>query len=145
MAKPLLDDQLWSLIQPLLPPPKPRRTRHPGRKPLDDRAVLTGILFVLQSGIPWEMLPQEMGCGSGMSCWRRLRDWQQAGAWDRLHEVLLAKLRAADRIDWSRVVIDSSSIRAVGSGQKQDPIPPIGHDPVQSTASLPKRRASRSR
>ncbi len=67
MAKPILDDELWSLIQPLLPPPKPRRTRYPGRKPLDDRA---GILFVLQSDIPWEMLPQEMGCGSGMSCWR---------------------------------------------------------------------------
>ncbi|MBI0361340.1 IS5 family transposase [Burkholderia oklahomensis] len=123
MAKPILDDELWSLIQPLLPPPKPRRTRYPGRKPLDDRAVLTGILFVLQSGIPWEMLPQEMGCGSGMSCWRRLRDWQQAGVWDRLHEVLLAKLRAADRIDWSRVVIDSSSIRAVGSGPKTGPNP----------------------
>lgn len=105
MAKPILDDELWSLIQPLLSAPKPRRTRYPGRKPLDDRAVLTGILFVLQSGIPWEMLPQEMGCGSGMSCWRRLRDWQQAGVWDRLHEALLAKLRAADRIDWSRVVI----------------------------------------
>ncbi|MGU7844185.1 transposase, partial [Burkholderia sp. AW33-5] len=102
----MLDDELWTLIQPLLPPPKPRRARYPGRKLLDDRAVLTGI--------PWEMLPQEMGCGSGMSCWRKLRDWQQAGVWDRLHEVLLAKLRAADRIDWSRVVIDSSSIRAVG-------------------------------
>ena len=113
--------------------------------PLDDRAVLTGILFVLQSGIPWEMLPQEMGCGSGMSCWRRLRDWQQAGVLDRLHEVLLAKLRAADRIDWSRVVIYSSSIRAVGSGQKLDPIAPIGRDPAQSTISLPKRTASRSR
>ncbi|VWC50972.1 transposase [Burkholderia lata] len=144
MAKPILDDELWSLIQPLLPPPKPRRTRYPGRKPLDDRAVLIGILFVLQSGIPWEMLPQEMGCGSGMSCWRRLHGWQQAAVWDRLHEVLLAKLRAADRIDWSRVVIDSFSIRAMGSGQKQDPIPPIGRDPVQSNISLPKRRASRS-
>jgi transposase len=122
MAKPILDAELWTLIQPLLPPPKPRRPRYPGRKPLDDRAVLTGILFVLQSGIPWEMLPQEMGCGSGMSCWRRLRDWQQAGVGDRLHEVLLARLRAADRIDWSRVIVDSSSIRAVGSGQKRDPI-----------------------
>ncbi|WP_310035137.1 IS5 family transposase [Paraburkholderia graminis] len=123
MAKPILDDEFWTLIQPLLPPPKPRRPRYPGRKPLDDRAVLTGILFVLQSGIPWEMLPQEMGCGSGMSCWRRLRDWQQAGVWDRLHEVLLARLRAADRIDWSRVIVDSSSIRAVGSGQKTGPDP----------------------
>ncbi|VWD55184.1 Insertion element IS402 [Burkholderia lata] len=129
MAKPILDDELWSLIQPLLPPPKPRRTRYPGRKPLDDRAVLTGILFVLQSGIPWEMLPQEMGCGSGMSCWRRLRDWQQAGVWDRLVAC------------GHRFVLHSCS----GIGSKQDPIPPIGRDPVQSTISLPKRRASRSR
>jgi len=135
MAKPILDDELWALIQPLLPPPKARRARYPGRKPLDDRAVLTGILFVLQSGIPWEMLPKEMGCGSGMSCWRRLDAWQKAGVWDRLHEVLLAKLRAADRIDWSRVIVDSSSIRAVGSGQKQDPTPPIARDPVQSITS----------
>lgn len=79
MATPILDRELWSLIQPLLLPPKPRRARYPGRKPLDDRAALTSILFVLPSGIPWEMLPQEMGCGSSMSCWRRLRDWQQLG------------------------------------------------------------------
>jgi transposase len=91
------------------------------------------------------MLPQEMGCGSGMSCWRRLRDWQQAGVWDRLHEVLLARLRAADRIDWSRVIVDSSSIRAVGSGQKQDLIPPIALDLVQNITSSPKRKVSRSR
>ncbi len=145
MAKPILDDELWTPIQPLLPPPKPRRPRYPGRKPLDDRAVPTGILFVLQSGIPWEMLPQEMGCGSGMSCWRRLCDWQEAGFWDRLHEVLLARLRAAERIDWFRVIVDSSSIRAVGSGQKQDPIPPIALDPVQNITSSPKHKASRSR
>jgi transposase len=98
-----------------------------------NRAVLTGILFVLHSGIAWEM--QEMRCGPGMSCWRRRRDWQQAGVWDRLHEVLLAKLPPADRFDLSRVVIDSSSIRAVGPGQKRDPIPPIGHDPVPSITS----------
>lgn len=145
MAKPLLDEELWALIAPLLPPPKPRRAKYPGRKALDDRAVLTGILFVLQSGIPWEMLPQEMGCGSGMSCWRRLRAWQEAGVWQRLHEVLLAQLRAADRIDWSRCIVDSSSIRAVGAGQEQDPIPPIALAPARSITSSPKRRASRSR
>ncbi|VVE01003.1 transposase [Pandoraea horticolens] len=121
MAEPILDDDLWALIEPLLPPPNPQRFRHPGRKTLDDRAVLTGILFVLQSGIPWEMLPKEMGCGSGMSCWRRLHAWQHAGVWEHLHEVLLAKLRAAERIDWSRVVVDSSSIREVGS--KTGPTP----------------------
>ncbi|MGF6536850.1 transposase [Paraburkholderia youngii] len=141
----LLDDALWALIEPLLPPPKSRRSRYPGRKPLDDRAMLTGILFILQRGLRWDLLPREMGCGSGMSCWRRLRDWQAAGVWDRLHEVLLAKLRESDRIDWSRVVVDSSSIRAVGAGQKRDRIPPTARDLVESITSLPKRRASRSR
>src|SRR6266536_6441505 len=102
LAKPLVSEELWALIQPLLPPPKPRRFRYPGRKPLDDRQALTGILFVLKTGIQWEDLPQEMGCGSGMTCWRRLREWQAAGVWQRLHEVLLAKLNEADRIDWSR-------------------------------------------
>lgn len=118
MAKPLLDDELWELIQPLLPPPKPRRFRYPGRKPISDRQALTGILFVLKSGIPWEMLPQEMGCGSGMTCWRRLRDWQKAGVWQQLHELLLAHLQEADQIDWSRAVVDSASVRAVGGGGK---------------------------
>lgn len=118
MPKPLVDDELWELIQPLLPPPKPRRRRYPGRKLLDNRQALTGILFVLKSGIPWEMLPQEMGCGSGMTCWRRLREWQEAGVWQRLHELLLSKLRKADQIDWSRAVVDSGSIRAVGGGGK---------------------------
>ena len=116
MGKPLVSDELWELIQPVLPPPKPRRERYPGRKPLSDRRVLTGVVFVLKSGIPWEMLPQEMGCGSGMTCWRRLRDWQEAGVWQRLHQLLLSKLRAADQIDWSRAVVDSGSVRAVGGG-----------------------------
>jgi transposase len=129
----------------LLPPPKPRRSRHPGRKPLDNRAVLTGILFILQTGLRWDLLPQEMGCGSGMSCWRRLRDWQAVGVCDELHEVLLARLRAADQIDWSRVIVDSSSIRAMGAGQKRDRIPQTARDQVQSTTSLLTRRASRSR
>ena len=121
MPKPLVDDGLWELIEPLLPPPKPRRRLHPGRRPLDNRKALTGILFVLKSGIPWEMLPQEMGCGSGMTCWRRLREWQEAGVWKKLHELLLAKLREADQIDWSRAVVDSGSIRAVGGGGKNRP------------------------
>ena len=129
MPKPLVDDGLWELIQPLLPPPKPRRRLYPGRRPLDNRKALTGILFVLKSGIPWEMLPQEMGCGSGMTCWRRLREWQEAGVWQKLHELLLAKLRKADQIDWSRAVVDSGSIRAVGGGGKNGT---QSHGPVQA-------------
>jgi transposase len=123
MAKPLLPDDLWELIRPLLPQPRPRRADHPGRKPLGDRAALTGILFVLKTGIPWEMLPQEMGCGCGMTCWRRLRHWQHQGVWQRLHEVLLARLRGANRIDWSRAAVDSSSARALGGVEGSGPNP----------------------
>ena len=126
MAKPLVSDELWELIEPLLPP---ERLKPKGGRPrVPDRAVLAGILFVLRSGIPWEMLPQEMGCGSGMTCWRRLREWQRAGVWEKLHRVLLDRLREADQIDWSRAVVDSSSVRAVLGGRKRAPIPRTGRE-----------------
>jgi transposase len=145
MARPLLDDALWGLIQPLLPPVKPRRRRWPGRKPVEPRKVLTGILFVLKTGIPWEALPQELGCGSGMTCWRYLRAWQRAGVWQRLHGVLLAKLREADTLDWSRAAVDSSSVRAVLGGAKRARIRRIDGSWGASTMSLRTRRAFRSR
>lgn len=124
MAKPILDDELWEIIEPVIPNRK-RRFRYPGRKPVPDRAALTGILFVLKTGIGWEDLPKEMGCGSGMTCWRRLRDWQDAGIWDDIHRLLLNKLRQADQIDFSRAVVDSASVRAVFGGQKPAPVPQI--------------------
>jgi len=133
MANPLLSDDLWQIIEPLLPPPKPRRFRFPGRKPLAHRQALTGILFVLKTGMAWEDLPQEMGCGSGMTCWRRLRDWQQAGVWDALQQTLLERLHQADRIDWSRALVDSSSIRAVFGGLKPVPTRPIGRKKALNT------------
>jgi transposase len=113
----VVPDELWARIEPLLPV-VPRRARHPGRKRLDNRKVLSGILFVLYTGIPWEFLPQELGSGSGMTAWRRLRDWQEAGVWQRRHEALLAELNAAGALDWSRAVIDSSYVRAVKGGPK---------------------------
>jgi len=117
MSKPwLVEDELWELIEPLIPVP-PRRFRSPGRKRLPDRECLQGILFVLHTGIGWEHLPQELGFGSGMTCWRRLRDWNDAGVWQRLHEVMLARLREANRIDWSRAVVDSSHVRALKGGR----------------------------
>ena len=119
MAKPILDESLWELIEPILPRPKPRRKKYPGRKPISNRQALTGILFVLRTGIPWEYLPQELGCGSGMTCWRRLRDWQEAGVWDKLHQLVLSLLQEQGVLDWSLAVVDSSSVRAVGAGKKQ--------------------------
>lgn len=123
MSKPLVSDQLWTRIEPLLPeePPKPKG----GRPRVPDRACLTGIIFVLRSGIPWELLPQELGCGSGMTCWRRLRDWQAAGVWDRLHQTLLDELGTADQIDWSRACVDSASIPAKKGGLRPGRIPRI--------------------
>ncbi len=115
----LVPEDLWKEIEPLLTPPKPRRFRNPDRKPMDRRRVLIGILYVLRSGIPWEMLPQELGCGAGMSCWRYLRQWQEKGVWQKIHEVLLARLRGANKIDFSRAVVDSSSVRAVLGGRKR--------------------------
>ena len=113
MAKPLLSDELWAAIEPLLPPEPPPNPQG-GRPRVAARAALTGILFVMKSGIPWSMLPLELGCGSGVTCWRRLRDWQAAGVWHRLHLALLDHLGEADRIDWSRASLDSASVPAKG-------------------------------
>ena len=110
MPSVLIPEDLWSIVEKLLPAPvaKPKG----GRPRISDRAALSGILFVLRSGIAWEDLPPELGCGSGVTCWRRLRDWQKAGVWDALHRELLHRLRHANRIDFSRVCVDSSSIPA---------------------------------
>src|SRR5215471_772240 len=117
MARPILTDELWAVIQPLLPEVPPRPPGAPGRPRLPDRACLTGILFVLRTGMAWADLPAELGCGSGMSCWRRLRDWTRAGVWPTVHQELLKRLNAEGKIDWSRAVIDSASVRAVFGGR----------------------------
>ena len=130
MSKQLVPDELWEIIEPLLPkePAKPKG----GRPRIPDRAALTGILFVLKTGIPWEMLPQEMGCGSGMSCWRRLRDWHEAGVWERLHQALLKRLSEAEQLDWSRASIDSASVPAPGGDNRPAQIRRIEANRVRS-------------
>jgi transposase len=133
MAKPLVPDDLWELIEPLLPRRRPRRSRKGGRPPLDDRAALCGIVFVLKTGVPWEHLPREMGCGSGMTCWRRLRRWQRAGVWRRLHRTLLDRLNADGKIDWSRGVVDSMSVRAMHGGKKRARAPWTAGKTARST------------
>ena len=107
----IVSDELWELVEPLLPR-KERRFRYPGRKRLPDREALQGILFVLHTGIAWQQLPAALGFGSGVTCWRRLDEWQRAGVWERLHALLLARLRAAGEIEWSRAVADSSHVQA---------------------------------
>ena len=142
MSKPLVSDELWAVVEPLLPkePAKPKG----GRPRLSDRAALTGIVFVLKSGIPWEMLPQELGCGSGMTCWRRVRDWQQAGVWERLHQELLGRLHEADKLDWSRAVLDSASVAAKKGASRPGRIQRIAANRGRSATWWSTATASRS-
>jgi len=141
IAKPLLTDELWSVIEPGLP--RPRTYPKGGRPLVSNRATLTGILFVLKTGIPWEDLPREMGCGCGMTCWRRLRDWQKAGIWAGLHRVLLEMLQEANQIDWSRALIASASVRAVGGASKPAPTRRIDSSPAANTTSRQMPKGSR--
>lgn len=109
-ASKLVSDEFWEVVQPLLPPELSRPKG--GRPRRANRAVLAGIVYVLKTGIPWNMLPQEIGCGSGVTCWRRLRDWQRSGVWQRLLQVLQDKLGRGGCIDWSRASLDSASVPA---------------------------------
>src|SRR5438046_10563783 len=112
MSRSLVPDELWEVVQSLLPRHKARPGAR-GRPPVADRACLTGIIFVLRSGIPWEMLPLEMGCGSGVTCWRRLRYWQRRGVWKKLLHAMLDHLDHEGLIDWETACVDGQRSRAV--------------------------------
>jgi transposase len=117
----IVSDAFWQRFEPLVPSQE-RRFRYPGRKRPDDRAALQGILFVLHTGIAWRHLPLGLGFGSGSTCYRHLVEWQQAGVWERLHPLLLAELRAAGEIEWSRAIADSSHVQAK-KGARNGPEP----------------------
>lgn len=144
MSQAVIDDAIWARLEPLIPTRRRRRGHRHGRTPIPDRAVFTGILFVLRSGIPWHMLPRQMGCGAGVTCWRRLVAWERAGVWQRLHEVLLAELRRRGRLDQRWSVIDSGSVRAMRGGKKLDRTQPIAARRALNTTSSPMRAVSRS-
>jgi transposase len=117
MASKLLPDELWNQVEPLFPKYKP--SPDGGHPPKDARTVLTVILFVLKTGIGWKDLPTEaFGC-SYKTCLRRIRQWSRLGIWQRMHELLLAKLRGADQLDWSRVLVDCTLVKAPLGGLKQ--------------------------
>ena len=136
-------EELWAEVRPLLPK-RERRVRYPGRKRLDDRAALQGILFVLHTAIAWRHLPLELGFGSGSSCYRRMVEWQEAGVWEKLHALLLAKLHAAGEIEWSRAVADSSHIQAKKGAPKRARARLREAETGPSTTSWSTRAGSRS-
>lgn len=124
MAINLLPDELWNEVEPLLP----IRRKHPrgGRPWNNDRQCLYGIIYILRSGAAWNLLPRKLGCGSGVTCWRRFRDWTRAGIWPKVHRRLLDHLNRLGEIDLSKAVVDSCSVRAVFGGSTSAPIPRIG-------------------
>lgn len=130
----VVSDELWELVEPLLPR-RERRFRYPGRKRFPDREALCGILFVLHTGIAWQQLPAELGFGSGVTCWRRLDEWQRAGVWEQLHALLLSRLRAAGEIEWARAVVDSSQIQAKKGAPKRARARSTGAARAQSITS----------
>lgn len=119
----MVSDELWQRSEPLLPPERPRHFRFPGRKPLDRCNLLSGIIFVIKTGISWDDLPAELDGGCGRTCRETLAAWQRAGVWQQLHELLLAKLNEADRIDGSQVLIDSATVKAPKGGDQTGPNP----------------------
>jgi transposase len=123
MVREILPSELWKKIEPVIAEMDPRLPT--GRPRVPDRDTLRGILFVLKTGIQWEFLPQEMGCGSGMTCWRRLKRWQDLGVWDRIHRLLLDELQEAGKLDWSRASLDASSLPAKRGAHKRGRIQPI--------------------
>jgi transposase len=144
MAKPLVSDELWAIVEPLLPP-KPAHPKGGRRFTVPDRAALAGIIFVLKTGIQWEYLPREMGSGCGMTCWRRLRAWQRAGVWQRLHRVLLQRLADAGQIDWRRASADAARVPAKGGAPRRARTRSTGASRGRTTTWWPTAAASRSR
>ena len=132
---------LYEKLSPLLPVVTP--SAKGGRPRLSDEQALNGIVFVLRTGIPWEELPQELGFGSGMTCWRRLRDWQAAGVWHCLHLALLDELRHTDKLDFSRFSMDGASVPSPRGGHTQAPTRRTGENWAANATSSRTAKASR--
>ena len=132
---------LFKKIEPVLPVFVP--SAKGGRPRVSDEMALNGILFVLRTGIPWEELPQELGFGSGMTCWRRLRDWQAAGVWHRLHLLLLDELRGAGKLDFSRACMDGASVASPRGANTPAPTQRTGASLAASATSSRTAKASR--
>jgi transposase len=108
----LVPDDLWALVEPLLPPP-PRPPCGGRRRTIPDRNCFAAIVFMARTSTPWALLPaQELGCGSASTAWRRLDQWANGGVFDQLHLDVLDRLGLAGRLDWSRASVDSASVRA---------------------------------
>jgi transposase len=143
LADRLVPDPLWHRVAPLLPPPPPRA--HGGRRrTIPDRACFAAVVFMARTSTPWELLPaKELGCGSASAAYRRFAAWTKVGVFDRLILLLLDELGEAGRIDWSRISVDSVSLRAVKRGTTPAQTRPTGESTAASSTSPSTAAASR--
>lgn len=123
MVRQPVSKELWRQLLPLIPTFTPSAKGGARKLGVSDEAALNGILFVLHTGIPWQDLPQSLGYGGGMTCWRRLRDWNSSGVWQKLHHAMLVRLREHDQIDWNRASIDGSSVPSPRGARRRAPTP----------------------
>ncbi len=128
-----VSESLWKAIAPLLPERKP--SPKGGRPPVSDRACLEGIIFVLKTGMPWQMLPTRLGYGSGSTCWRRFHAWTWLGVWPEWHRRRWRVLGRRGRINLERAVIDSASVRALKGGRTAAQTPRIAAQAAANATS----------
>jgi transposase len=121
----LVPDDLWALVEPLLPPP-PRPPYGGRHRTIPERNCLAALVFMARTSTTWALLPaNELGCGSASTAWRRLDQWAKAGVFDQLHVEVLDRLGLAGRLDWSRASVDSANVRAKREGTTWAQIPSI--------------------
>ena len=125
MAEALVPDAMWEFVRQDLPA-ESRPGHRGGRPAIDNRRTLAGIMFVLKYGVPWQAIPAELGCGSGSTCWRRFRQWTEAGVWQKIHARLIEAMVERHVIDSCLLIIDSASVRALLGGSTPGPTRPIG-------------------
>jgi len=135
MVDDLVPDELWAIVEPLLPLP-PRPWYGGRRRTIPDRNCFAAIVYMVRTSTPWRLLPaQELGCGSPATCWRRLTEWAKAGVFDQLHLEVLDRLGVDGGLEWSRASVDTMSVRARRGGIMLAQIPSIVASPAPSSTS----------
>ena len=128
MSAPILPDDLWRRMEPLIPRQRrKRRGLFAGRKPEDPRKIMAGIIFCLKTGVPWEYLPATNDFASGRTCRKWMIKWHKARVWQKLFATLLVELQHERKIDWRRAIIEWRRIEnfEVGIVTKPTLLPPI--------------------
>jgi transposase len=141
----LVSDELWALVEPLLPAP-PRPPYGGRHRVIPDRNCFAAIVYMARTSTPWRLLPaRELGCGSPATVWRRLTEWATAGVFDQLHLEILDRLGEHGGVDWERASVDTMSVRAKRGGSRGRKSRRSWQAWIQAPPGLRRRRAAANR